>query len=57
MDQSDLFTGGHLFHLENPLGPIVNLLGFLIYLPGKICNSNRMNSSAIREIIARAALF
>ena len=27
MDQSDLFTGGHLFHLEYPPGPIVNLPG------------------------------
>ena len=36
MDQSDLFPGGHLFHLENPPGPIVNLPDFLVYLPGKI---------------------
>ena len=36
MEQSDLFPGGHLFHLENPPGPIVNLPGFLVYLPGKI---------------------
>ena len=30
MDQSDLSTGGNLFRLDYPPGPIVNSPGFLV---------------------------
>ena len=31
MEQSGLLTRGNLFHLEYLPGPVVNLLGFLVY--------------------------
>ena len=32
MEQSGLLTRGNLFHLEYSPGPVVNPLGFLVYL-------------------------
>ena len=52
MEQSDLFIGGNLFHLQYPPGSIVYSLGFLVYLPGKILmmkyNNNNSNNNIIK---------